>query len=282
MLDPVRRTRLAGGLLLVALALLATGTAIARHTPAYLGKHHTRVTPSTAWELSYMGSSTWTVTETATNADNGEHQTWDEGSSEGWHFDVPKENAQASTFSVAYPTSCREFRGYPCPGPQQTGVGNGPSTMNFDIHDSNGSGGTIDCMGEQESHVAGTAIVTATYIKATDSYKLKIDNEPLSPGLAEAGADQKCPGPDDNRVNVLDVWTPPDLPSGGANLLDWWSAASVTIPARTFATNSQIDIPVSVSVHHEAPPNCGIPAGYVKCKAIGSWSGTLVLHRAAG
>jgi hypothetical protein len=267
---------------LVALALVATGAAIAKRKPAYFGKHHTRVTHGTAWALSYMGSSTWNVQETVTNPQGQE--TWNEGSEEQWHFDVPNEQAQAATFSVAYPTTCLEFRGIRCPSRQGAGASKGPSTIGYHIHDTDPPG-TVDCSGRRTSHAGGTAVVEATYIKDTDSYKLKIDNDPLVPGLAETGfSDPQCPGPNTNGVDVLEIWTPPDLPSGGPLLSDWWSAASVTIPAREFATYSAIDIPVSA--RHGVPKNCGIPAGSggvtVTCSVHGSWSGTLVLHRIAG
>ena len=288
--EGIRRSRghasLVALLMVVALGLVTPGMALAKHPRPYVGKHHTRVTHTGAWELSYMGSSTWKVQETATKT-NGDRSTWDEGSTAQWHFGIPTENPQGAAFSVTYPTLCRKFRGLPCPSPQIAGVGPGPSMLVFNINDSNftpnGPTQNVSCTGHHESHAAASVDVGATYIKATDSYKLNIGNGPLSAAVGGA-PDPQCPG-DINGVTVLNVWGPPALPPGGPSL-NWFSAASVTIPAQTFATYSQIDIPVSLLPRNEVPRNCGIPASSngttVQCKAGGSWAGTLVLHRAAG
>jgi hypothetical protein len=276
---------LLGTLVFVALALLSTGLALARGKPKYFGKHHTRTTQSTGWLLSYSGSSSWDVTEHVTQS-NGDAASYNESSAAQWHYDVPKENPQAAGFGITYPTLCRQLRNYPCPPPQADGPGPGPSTFDFKIDDSISDPfappQTVYCVGQHEANTSALVGISATYVKGDDSYKIKIGNYPLPPELLGA-VDPQCPGPNPDGVGVLDVWDPPLLPPGAPTLSDWWSAASVTIGARTFATYSQIDIPVSLSPRNGAPSNCGlkpVSGEMLKCKALGSWSGTLVLHRA--
>jgi hypothetical protein len=142
-------------------------------------------------------------------------------------------------------TLCRQLRNYPCPPPQEAGAGPGPSTFDFKIDDSISNPfappQTVSCVGQHDANTSASVGISATYVKGDDSYKIKIGNDPLPPELLGA-VDPQCPGPNPDGVGVLDVWDPPLLPPGAPSLSDWWSAASVTIGARTFATYSQIDL----------------------------------------
>lgn len=267
----------------VAMAFLVTGMAIARKKPGYSGKHHTRTTALTTWGLSYTGSSDWSVTEDVTQAD-GRVDSYKESSSEQWHYAVSTENAQAATFSVTYPTPCHEFRSYPCPTVEAVGVGDGVATEGFEIDDRNSSGQSVNCSGGATVKTGvGTGPlvqIQAHYLKGEDSYKIAVGNLPL-PAQLLSKRDPTCPPADTNGVTPLDVWDPPDLPSGSRYNGNFWAVRqSIVIPARVFAAFSQIDIPVSLSQKEAPPADCGISdTSTAVCKVRGAWSGLLVLHR---
>jgi hypothetical protein len=264
-------------------AFLVTGLALARRKPPYTGKHHTPTTAATTWGLSYTGSSTWSVTEDVTQAD-GRVNSYKESSSEQWHYSVSTENAQAATFSVTYPTPCHQFRSYPCPIVEAVGVGDGVATEGFKIDDVNSSGQSVNCSGDStvKTGAEGAPLVQieARYIKSEDAYKIGVVNLPL-PAQLFSEVDPTCPPADTNGVTPLDVWDPPDLPSGSRYHANFWAVRqSIVIPARIFATFSQIDIPVSLSARDAPPGGCGISdTSITVCKVRGSWSGKLTLQR---
>ena len=271
-------------LVAIAAAILLAGQATARRSPGFYGKHHTRKVSFSGWSLSYTGSASWHVTETVSYSSGG-GSTTDESSESQWHYAIPSTNSQAAGFGVTYPTPCRQFRSLACPQPQMTAVGKGPATIDFKANNSttSGSPAVTDrnvCDGEKRIDTLGGASITAVYVRATDSYRISVANNGLPPELIGATT-PSCPQ-QGTHTGAGGNWTPGDTPNG--TLSHWFDAKTVTIPASSFASYSQIDIPISLLPGNAAPENCGLkpsPGATIHCKATGSWSGLLTLHRTA-
>jgi hypothetical protein len=265
-----------------ALLVFAVGQALAKGGGFKL-KHHTHKYSYSAFQLSATGSATWAVTENIVES-NGDTYRYDESSYSQWHYGIPTENSGAAGLSVTYPLPCLEERALPCPTGGATGSGPGEATMDVKIDDSATTGlpavtHTLKCKADVSAKIAGGgAVVGATFIKATDSYLIHPGVAPIS-GTLVAEAEVKCP--DTPGVTKLDDWGPPELPSGGPTVANWWGTKDVTIPAVDLASSGTIDFPVSLLDKNAAPDNCGIkpPAGEsFSCTARGSWSGLLTLH----
>jgi len=272
-----------GALIVVALAVVLAGQAFARRSPGYHGKHHTRTTAFTGWALSYRGSASWHVTETGTYS-NGDSFTDDESSVSQWHYPIPTTNGAAAGFAVTYPTTCRQFRQIACPQTQVTAVGKGPSELDYRVNDSTTTGSPaatdrLQCSATNKADGGAFVSIHATYLRATDAYRIAVLNDPLPSRLL--GPNPRCSGSSTNGLTQQGLWVPPTLPSDAPSLSHWWATRTVTIPASAFATYSQIEIPVTLLERNVAPRNCGIVSPSIQCQATGHWSGLLILHRTA-
>jgi hypothetical protein len=271
-----------GMLLAVTMSLVLAGPALAKHKPAFKAMHHTRPTDTIGWDVSYSGSMDWDVTETGSTS-GGETWSDHESSSTGWQYHPNTSNGGPALFGVIYPTPCRKYKIVPCPHAAQLAPGMGHSTLSYHIDDTDTAGGqmqSLNCTGSGDVNATSGTILTATYIRGTDSYRIAPEGGPLPIGLWPP--DQRCPGPSPG-LPTLDAWLPAQMPLGAPSLSYFFAVPSVTIPARTFALYSLIEIPVSSSPRNAPPPNCGlvpVSGETITCRAKGAWSGVLKLTRA--